>query len=159
MSQSLIYTLLALLLLLGGIFILRRLWMGALAGVLFLGITHMQASGMTSLQPAAADALLIWTELGLLIFGAYLFYQLLHQQKQMENFHQKIGASGAGLSVVLLFGWGFRYSGDAGGSAAVQFWFPSADLRYHSTGCQYCLGNFWRIGNRPAHWHWRKLAP
>ena len=105
MSQSLIYTLLALLLLLGGIFALRRLWIGALAGVLFLSITHMQASGMTLLQPAVIDALLIWAELSLLIFGAYLFYELLHQQKQMENFHQKIGASSAGLSIVLLFGW------------------------------------------------------
>jgi L-lactate permease len=105
MSQSLIYTLLALLLLLGGIFMLRRMWMGALAGVLFLGIAHVRAAGLTALFPAAADALLIWAELGLLIFGAYLFYNLLHRQKQMEAFHQKAGASGAGLSVVLLFGW------------------------------------------------------
>lgn len=105
MSQSLIYTLLALLLLLGGIFILRRLWMGALAGVLFLGIAHVRSKGVLSLFPAAADTLFIWAELGLLIFGAYLFYYLLHRQQQMETFHQKIGASGAGLSVVLLFGW------------------------------------------------------
>jgi L-lactate permease len=105
MSQSLIYTLLALLLLLGGIFVLRRLWMGALAGILFLSIAHLRAKGMAALFPAAADTLFIWAELGLLIFGAYLFYNLLHRQQQMEKFHQKIGASGAGLSVVLLFGW------------------------------------------------------
>ncbi len=105
MSQSLLYTLLALLLLLGGIFTLRRLWIGALAGVLFLGIAHVRSKGVEALLPAASDTLFIWAELGLLIVGAYLFYHLLHRQQQMEVFHQKIGASGAGLPVVLLFGW------------------------------------------------------
>ncbi|WP_448517944.1 L-lactate permease [Rhodoflexus sp.] len=105
MSQSLIYTLLSLALLLGGIFVLRRLWIGALAGVLFLGIAHLRARGTYALLPAAADALLIWAELGILIFGAYLFYNLLHQQEQMNAFSQKLGTSGKSLTVILLFGW------------------------------------------------------
>lgn len=105
MSQSLINTSAALLLLLGGVFVLRRLRMGALAGSLFLIISHIRTGNQDRLLPAAADAVIIWLELGLLIFGAYLFYNLLQRQRQTEAFNRQLGVGGKSLSVVLLFGW------------------------------------------------------
>ncbi|MCS7019739.1 MAG: L-lactate permease [Cytophagales bacterium] len=105
MSPSLLHTLLALLLLLGGIFLLRRLWLGALAGILFLSISRFGTEGTGYWLPILTDTLIIWVELGLLIFGAYLFYNLLRQQPHITIFSQKLGTAEKGLAVILLFGW------------------------------------------------------
>jgi L-lactate permease len=97
----------ALLLLLSGIFLLRKLWAGALAGVLFLLV--VQAQTLSSVKQhfllATTDAILIWTELAVLLFGAYFFYVLLDRQQQMAAFNAQIAQRSSGLSVVLLFAW------------------------------------------------------
>lgn len=105
MSQSLIYAAFSLALLLIGVFALRRLWLGALAGILFLAIAHGRMQGWDVLLPTAIDAVIIWLELGLLIKGAYFFYLLLEKRQQMESFNSQLGSVGKRLPVLLLFSW------------------------------------------------------
>ena len=93
-------------LLLAGVFLFKKLWTGAAAGIIFLTAARFYKSeGVLNLEVPAIDTVLIWIELALLLFGAYIFCFMLDDFKQWNAFRSKALSSNSRMTVVLLFGW------------------------------------------------------
>ncbi|SKB58798.1 L-lactate permease [Maribacter arcticus] len=88
--------------LLVGVFLLKRLWLGALfaLGLVILGKTYP-----AGLYVPIANGLIITAELGLLIFGAYLFYNLLSAHRHFKEFDVFLNSFSSKLSVVIILCW------------------------------------------------------
>jgi lactate permease len=70
-----------------GVFVIRKLWLGALVAIIFIVLTKLTASQTWDFfQIPILSSFLIALELGLLLFGAYLFYSTLVENRQFDGF-------------------------------------------------------------------------
>jgi len=89
-----------------GVFVFKRLWLGALVAVLIVVLSKLFLVPFTTdLYFNLADSVLITFELGILIFGAYLFYNILTSQNHFKTFTEVIGGFSSKLSIVLILCW------------------------------------------------------
>ncbi len=95
--------LISFLFLLAGIYIFRRLWLGALGAVIILLISKIFfLADCDSVYFELANAFVIWIELILLIFGAYLFYYTLSCNNHFISFTENISTISSRISVVII---------------------------------------------------------
>jgi len=109
--------LLSFLCLLTGVFIFQKLWLGALGAVIIvLGSKFLFISESTAVYYELSNAMIIWTELILLIFGAYLFYNTLSVHKHFIPFTESVSiiSSRISLAIILCFFMGSFMEGIAG---------------------------------------------
>jgi len=109
--------LLSFLCLLTGVFIFQKLWLGALGAVIIvLGSQLLFSSESTAVYYELSNAVIIWTELILLIFGAYLFYNTLSVHKHFIPFTESVSiiSSRISLAIILCFFMGSFMEGIAG---------------------------------------------
>lgn len=106
MSSIALSSLLSVVLILAATFWLKKLWLGALAASALLLISQITAGQplLSSLSPLV-NALLLCLDLGLLLFGAYLFYDLLNRHQQLEAFEQRVEHLHSPLATLLLLCW------------------------------------------------------
>ncbi len=103
--------------LLAGVFIFRRLWLGALGAVIILLILKfVNSSDFSPVFYELLNGLIIWTELILLIFGAYFFYNTLAVHKHFIPFTDGVStiSSRISLAIILCFFMGSFMEGIAG---------------------------------------------
>jgi len=109
--------LLSFLCLLTGVFIFRKLWLGALGAVIIVLVSKFLFSSESSaVYYELSNAVIIWTELILLIFGAYLFYNTLSVHKHFIPFTESVSiiSSRISLAIMLCFFMGSFMEGIAG---------------------------------------------
>jgi len=109
--------LLSFLCLLAGVFIFRKLWLGALGAVIIVLVSKfLFLSESKAAYYELSNALIIWTELTLLIFGAYLFYNTLSVHKHFIPFTESVSiiSSRISLAIILCFFMGSFMEGIAG---------------------------------------------
>jgi len=109
--------LLSFLCLLIGVFIFRKLWIGALGSVIIVLVSKFLFSSESSVvYHELSNAMIIWTELILLIFGAYLFYNTLSVHKHFIPFTESVSmiSSRTSLAIILCFFMGSFMEGIAG---------------------------------------------
>jgi len=109
--------LLSVLCLLTGVFFFRKLWLGALAAVIIVLVSKFLFSSESSaVYYELSNAMIIWTELILLIFGAYLFYNTLSVHKHFIPFTESVSiiSSRISLAIILCFFMGSFMEGIAG---------------------------------------------
>ena len=109
--------LLSFLCLLTGVFIFRKLWLGALGAVIIVLISKfLFLSESNTVYYELSNAVIIWTELILLIFGAYLFYNTLSVHKHFIPFTESVAiiSSRISLAIMLCFFMGSFMEGIAG---------------------------------------------
>jgi len=103
--------------LLAGVFIFRKLWLGALGAVIVVLVSKfLFSSESNAIYFELSNALIIWTELILLIFGAYLFYNTLSVHKHFIPFTESVSiiSSHISLAIILCFFMGSFMEGIAG---------------------------------------------
>jgi lactate permease len=89
-----------------GVFVFKRLWLGALVAVLIVVVSKLFLVSTTAdLYFNLANSFLITFELALLIFGAYLFYNILIRQNHFKTFTEVIGGFSSKLSIMFILGW------------------------------------------------------
>ena len=145
-------------LLLAGVFLFKKLWTGAAAGIIFLFASrYYKREGGLNLEVLTIDTVIIWIELALLLFGAYIFCFMLDDFKQWNAFRSKALSSNSRLTVILLFGW-FLISfleGLAGFGVPSMLVAPIVALNWTETIYLHCViavckcnfGNVWCAGN------------
>jgi len=109
--------LLSFLCLLTGVFIFRKLWLGALGAVIIVLVSKfLFSSESNAVYYELSNAMIIWTELILLIFGAYLFYNTLSVHKHFIPFTESVStiSSRISLAIILCFFMGSFMEGIAG---------------------------------------------
>jgi len=109
--------LLSFLCLLTGVFIFRKLWLGALGSVIIVLVSKfLFSSESNAVYYELSNAIIIWTELILLIFGAYLFYNTLFVHKHFIPFTESVSiiSSHISLAIILCFFMGSFMEGIAG---------------------------------------------
>ncbi|MCL6461491.1 MAG: L-lactate permease [Flavobacterium micromati] len=109
--------LLSFLFLLTGVFIFRKLWLGALGAVIIVLVSKFSfSSASKAVYYELSNAMIIWTELILLIFGAYLFYNILSAYKHFIPFTESVSiiSSRISLAIILCFFMGSFMEGIAG---------------------------------------------
>jgi L-lactate permease len=103
--------------LLTGVFIFRKLWLGALGAVIIVLVSKFSFSAASkAVYYELSNAMIIWTELILLIFGAYLFYNILSAYKHFIPFTESVSiiSSRISLAIILCFFMGSFMEGIAG---------------------------------------------
>jgi len=92
--------------LLVGVFLLKKLWLGALFAflVVILGKTYDGDLSSGVFIPIA-NGVIITAELALLIFGAYLFYNLLTVHRHFKEFDIFLNSFSSKLSVIIMLCW------------------------------------------------------
>jgi len=103
--------------LLTGVFIFRKLWLGALGAVIIVLVSKfLFLSESNTVYYELSNAMIIWTELILLIFGAYLFYNILSVHKHFIPFTESVSiiSSRISLAIILCFFMGSFMEGIAG---------------------------------------------
>jgi len=103
--------------LLTGVFIFRKLWLGALGAVIIVLVAKfLFSSESNAVYYELSNAMIIWTELILLIFGVYLFYNTLSVNKHFIPFTQSVSiiSSRISLAIILCFFMGSFMEGIAG---------------------------------------------
>jgi len=89
--------------LLTGVFIFRKLWLGALGAVLIIIILKLFfLSELISVYRELLNAVIVWAELILSIFGAYLFYYTLAFNKHFTPFTESVTSISSRISVVII---------------------------------------------------------
>ncbi len=109
--------LLSFLCLLSGVFFFQKLWLGALGAVIIVLISKfLFLSESNAVFYELSDAMIIWTELILLVFGAYLFYNTLSFHKHFIPFTESVSiiSSRISLAIILCFFMGSFMEGIAG---------------------------------------------
>jgi L-lactate permease len=105
--------LLSFLCLLTGVFIFRKLWLGALGAVIIVLVSKfLFSSESNAVYYELSNAMIIWTELILLIFGAYLFYNILSVHKHFIPFTESVSIISS--RIILCFFMGSFMEGIAG---------------------------------------------
>lgn len=72
--------------LLAGVFVFKRVWLGALLGIIMLVFSHWfqhEESGRLIIN--FGNAIIIWVQLAVLIFGAYFFYHALEIRAESDE--------------------------------------------------------------------------
>ncbi|MFN4080712.1 MAG: L-lactate permease [Saprospiraceae bacterium] len=96
---------------------LRKLWLGALLGMLlYMGFQWLVQADARSVAAPFLSGLVITIELTLLLFGAYFFYQMLQSRRHFDSLNQITAAFSSRLAVaiVLCFFLGSFMEGIAG---------------------------------------------
>jgi lactate permease len=92
----------AFVLLLAGALYFNKIWLGALLGAMLM-LVYQATTGSDGIILAFGNAATIATELLLLIFGAFLFYNTLQSRQHFEPLIKQFSGSGAKLEVLLFF--------------------------------------------------------
>ena len=88
--------------LLGGVFILKKLWLGVLASVVILIVNASINEGISSVYLPMVSALLLSLELSLLLFGAFLFYTILSSNDHFKEFIKTTSEFPSQLSIIMI---------------------------------------------------------
>ncbi len=95
--------LLTFLCLLTGVFVFKKLWLGALAAVIIFLIFKISIhSSFDTITVPLSSAFLISFELTLLLFGAFLFYNILSSNNHFNGFIKATSALSSKLSIVII---------------------------------------------------------
>jgi lactate permease len=93
----------SLLILLFGVFILRKLWLGALLAILVVLLSKaILLPGFDWVLIPAISGTIISLELAVLLFGAYMFYITLYTNKHFSEFIDKTSSFSSKLFVLLI---------------------------------------------------------
>jgi L-lactate permease len=96
--------LLSFLCLFSGVFVFRKLWLGALGAVMLVFVAKfLFSSESNAVYYELSNAVIIWTELVLLIFGAYLFYNTLSVHKHFIPFTESVSTISSRISLAIIF--------------------------------------------------------
>jgi len=96
--------LISLVVLFTGIFVLKKLWLGALAGIIILCIERIFFSAI-NISDAFVSSIIISAELALLLIGAYLFYNTLASRNHFKSFIDTASGFSSRLSSVIILCW------------------------------------------------------
>jgi lactate permease len=89
--------------LLFGVFFIKKLWLGALGAILFLIISKaVLLKSIDFVYHPFLSGVVISIELGLLLFGAYLFYNTLHTNGHFSKFIEVTSSFSSRLFVIIL---------------------------------------------------------
>jgi lactate permease len=89
--------------LLTGVFVFKKLWLGALAAVIIYLIFKINMhSSFDSITVPLSSGFLISFELTLLLFGAFLFYNILSSNNHFNDFTKVTSAFTSKLSIVII---------------------------------------------------------
>jgi lactate permease len=95
--------LLSFLCLLTGVFVFKKLWLGALAAVIiYLILKISMHPNFDTITVPLSSGLLISFELTLLLFGAFLFYSILSSNNHFNDFTKVTSAFTSELSIVII---------------------------------------------------------
>jgi lactate permease len=101
--MNVLVLLLSFLCLVSGVFVFKKLWLGALAAMIIYLIfkISMDASFDTIIVPLRSGFLISF-ELTLLLFGAFLFYNILSSNNHFDDFNKITSAFSSKISIVLI---------------------------------------------------------
>ena len=101
--MNVLVLLLSFLCLVSGVFVFKKLWLGALAAMIIYLIfkISMDASFDTIIVPLRSGFLISF-ELTLLLFGAFLFYNILSSNNHFDDFNKMTSAFSSKISIVLI---------------------------------------------------------
>jgi L-lactate permease len=89
--------------LLVGVFVLKKLWVGALAALLLMLISKgVLLPNFDGIYLPLVTALILSVELALLLFGAYLFYTTLYTNNHFSTFIETTSSFSSKLAVVIM---------------------------------------------------------
>lgn len=89
--------------LLFGVFFFKKLWLGTLGAVLFIVISKViQLTSIDFIYLPFFSGIVISIELGLLLFGAYLFYNTLHANSHFSDFIKITSSFPSKLFVIII---------------------------------------------------------
>jgi lactate permease len=89
--------------LLFGVFVFRKLWLGALIAILFFVFVHLIAnSDLSFIHLPLISGSVISVELALLLFGAYLFYSTLTDHLHFKEFIQITSTFSSKLFILII---------------------------------------------------------
>jgi lactate permease len=89
--------------LLFGVFFLKKLWLGTLGAVLFFVISKVTLlTSVDFIYLPFFSGIVISIELGLLLFGAYLFYNTLHANRHFSDFIKITSSFPSKLFVIII---------------------------------------------------------
>lgn len=89
-----------------GAFILRKLWLGAILALVFLiGLKLFSEVDFGYFINPAINGTMISIELALLLFGAYLLFQLLQSNDHFSTLNQITSGFSSRLTVIILFSY------------------------------------------------------
>ncbi len=89
--------------LLFGVFVIRKLWLGALLAILFFLTAKFALTADVGFAYAPAwSALVISQELGLLLFGAYLFFSTLADHRHFDGLIQVTSSFSSRLFILII---------------------------------------------------------
>lgn len=95
--------LIALMALLAGAFIFKKLWLGALvASIIVLAYKTIFDSALAGVMVPLTSGLLLSVELALLLYGAYFFYTILSANKHFETFTKTTAAFSSKFSGIII---------------------------------------------------------
>jgi L-lactate permease len=95
--------LLSFLALLIGVFVFKKLWLGAMAAVIIYLIFKISThASFDTIKVPLSSGFLISFELTLLLFGAFLFYNILSSNIHFNDFNNTTSAFSSKLSIVLI---------------------------------------------------------
>jgi lactate permease len=98
--------LIAILAILIAAFLLNKLWTGVLAAIfIMLSESIMTPTNQDIAVTAMFNGLIISAELVLLLFGAYLFYNVLSTNNHFKDFGRMSEASTSGITLMLILCW------------------------------------------------------
>jgi lactate permease len=101
--MNILILLLSFLALLTGVFVFKKLWLGAMAAVIiFLIFNISMHASFDSLTIPLHSGFLLSFELTLLLFGAFLFYNILSSNNHFNDFTKVTSAFSSKLSIVLI---------------------------------------------------------
>lgn len=88
------------------VFVFKKLWLGVLLAILIVLISKLVTPlGSADIFYTAVNGFIISGELSLLLFGAYLFYNVLNSQNHFLGFTQLVNRFSSKLSVVIILCW------------------------------------------------------
>lgn len=88
-----------------GVFVWRKMWLGALLAILFILISKtISLQSLDSFFIPLSNAGIISLELSMLLFGAFLFYNILESNQHFSKFMEVNTAFSSRLFVILLLG-------------------------------------------------------
>jgi len=86
-----------------GVFFFKKLWLGALVSILFfIFFKAFLLANVDFIYLPLASGCVISIELGLLLFGAYLFYNILHANRHFAEFIEIAASFSSKLFVIMI---------------------------------------------------------
>ncbi|MFQ3576116.1 MAG: L-lactate permease [Cytophagales bacterium] len=92
-------------LLLLGVFVFKKVWLGCSLGILFLGLCQFLGWLDLNFFNIFFNTVIVFVELGLLIFGSIHFYKTLENLGHFEGFSEKLKGKYEPLMIVIMLCW------------------------------------------------------